>query len=107
MALRTQSGQLIERVQQAASVTTANLLTPNSERSGLQVTADQGGGTYLKLYTGKDGDATNAPAVTAANYDIFLPAAGSWPGTVGGVVWTGGIAVLSTAATGQITALGT
>lgn len=108
MALRTQSGQLIERVQQAASVTSAKLLDPNSERSGLQVTADQAS-AYLRLYTGADGNSGGnvVPTASAANYDIFIPLGGSWPGTVGGVVHTGGIAVVSGAATGTVVAIAT
>ncbi len=108
MSLRTQSGQLIERVQAAASVTSAKLLDPNSERSGLQVTADQAT-AYLRLYTGADGNvaANVVPTASAANADIFIPIGGSWPGTVGGVIWTGGIAVVSGAATGTVIAIGT
>lgn len=108
MALRTQSGQLLERAQPAASVTSAKLLDPNSERSGLQVTADQAS-AYLRLYTGADGNQAGnvVPTVSAANADIFIPLGQSWPGTVGGVVWTGGIAVVSGAATGTVIAIGT
>lgn len=108
MALRTQSGQLVERVQQAASVTSGKLLDPNSERSGLQVSADLAS-LYIRTYTGADGNqAGNAvPTVSATNWDYFIPAGGSWPGTVGGVVWTGGVAVLSGAATGQVVGIGT
>jgi hypothetical protein len=108
MALRTQSGALLERVQQAASVTSGKLLDPNSERSGLQITADQAT-AYLRLYTGADGNqpGNSVPTVSAANADIFIPLGGSWPGTVGGVVWTGGVAVISGAATGTVIAVGT
>lgn len=110
MALETQSGQLRSTsARQAASTVSANLLAPNSERSGLQVTATADD-TYLKLYTGADGSTANAPAVTtgaATNADIFVPAKGSWPGTIGGVVWTGGVACISAVATGAILALET
>jgi hypothetical protein len=106
MALRTQSGQLLERVALAASVTSAPLAFPNSERSGLQVTADQAT-LYLKLFTGADGSAAGAPTASAANFDIFIPIGGSWPGTVGGVVWTGGVAGVSGAATGSVVVIGT
>ncbi len=111
MALRTQSGQLIERVSAVAAVASAKLLDPNSERSGLQITTDLAT-AYLKLYTGADGNvaANVVPTVTSVaggNFDIFIPIGGTWNGMVGGVVWTGGVAVLSGAAAGSVVALGT
>lgn len=109
MALRTQSGQLLERQQQAASVTSAKLLDPNSERSDLRVTAD-GATLFIPLYTGADGAAVGnvVPTASATNYDIYIPAGGTWDGKVGDIaVWTGGLAGVSGAATGQVVAIGT
>lgn len=109
MALRTQSGNLVGRTNVAAGAS-QNIVSPNSERSGLQVSADgagaTGGLTYLKLYSGKDGVDGSAGAVaSAADYDIVLGANGSWPGTIGGVVWTGGVTGFQAGApTGRIVA---
>lgn len=101
MALDTQSGQLHGRGNVAASVSSVNLFAPNSERSGLQVSADKDI-TYLLLYTDKDGSTANNPTASATAWDIMIPAGGSWPGTIGGVVWTGGAAMISAAATGRV-----
>lgn len=107
--LRTQSGQIIESSKIAASTSSQSLLSPNSERSGLQVTANKDV-TYLRLYTGKDGDPTNSPTIAVVdpiNADIVISVGGSWPGTVGGVVWTGGVACVSLTATGTVIGIGT
>ena len=103
MALLTQAPayRAATRVARVANVASANLFAPNSARSGMQVTADKDL-TYLKLYSDKDGGVANNPTATALDADIVIPAGGSWPGTVGGVVWTGGAAVISAAATGSI-----
>jgi hypothetical protein len=101
MALRTQSGNLIARSNNVANVASQNLFAPNSERSGLQVSADKDL-TYLLLYSDKDGSVANNPTASATAWDIVIPAGGSWPGTIGGVVWTGGAAVISAAATGRV-----
>lgn len=98
MALLTQAGQLKTRsnVVTGASV---SVIAPNSERSGLQISADSGaGGAFLLLYTGADGSAANAGTASATAFDIALPVSGSWPGTIGGVVWTGGVVAFGTGA---------
>lgn len=98
MSLETQSGQLHSR-SNVVTGASASVLTPNSERSGLQITSDAAaGGVSLLLYTGADGSAANAGTASATAFDIFLAPSGSWPGTIGGVVWTGGVVAFGTGA---------
>ena len=107
MALLVQTGQLRSRSNTAASASSASILTPNSERSGLQVSADLDK-VYLLLYTGADGSAANAGTASATAWDIAIAAGGSWPGTVGGVIWSGGVvAVAPGTPTGRVAVIET
>jgi hypothetical protein len=95
MALRSQSGQVANRVNLAGGASQV-LLAPNSERSDCYVTADGAGATgsltYLKFYSAADGVTAGAPSASATDYDIILGAAGRWNGRVGDeVVWCGGV----------------
>lgn len=74
-----------------ASGATAQLIAPNTERNGLEVTVDPAGvgPVYLILGTG--------PA-SATVFHKALGPGGVWPGTIGGVVYRGAVQVFGTGA---------
>lgn len=85
------------------AVTTASqaLLQPRPERQGLNIEADQDP-VWLKLWT-----SGVAQTASLANFNVHIPAGSSWPGTIGGVVWTGGVSVIGTGSpTGRVSATG-
>lgn len=96
------ASRLVEQVNIPASNASGNLLGPREGRQGLNVAADLDA-TYLKLYNAGD----VLPVASAVNWDVFIPAGSAWPGTIGGVVWAGGIAVISPGTpTGRVAAQG-
>lgn len=74
----------------------AQILEANSERNGLEIQAAGAntGTVFLTLVT--PGQST--PAASATSAHIELNAGQTWPGTIGGVLWTGRVRAFSAAA---------
>src|ERR1700760_291611 len=101
------SGIVVERANFAIPTTSALLLPPREGRQGLEVITEADP-AYIRLWSGANGvDLSGSFPASGSVWDIHIPAGASWPGTVGGVVWPGGLSVIALGTpTGRIAAVG-
>lgn len=74
-----------------AGLASTDGVSPSVEHNGVQVSSDSANSAAVYLLLG-------GGVASANNWHVCLAAGGSWPGTIGGVVWRGAVQGFSTAA---------